>query len=269
MKINKYMATLVADMSFQCCSGTVQAVMVRLVAQIAVNCGGYLRHNGRDLSVDDLARILAFPAATLQGYLEELESAGLIARDSQIGGWFIPELVRQDEISQKRRAAGKKGAQSTNVVHLATALKTRDLSKSRHLPRQNMQQNLFNKNNDVADIETARAKKEKRTKKEKNNNIYIYIFDRKIRIDDRGSEANKVAFPGDNFTVFEREWDAIAEAFPEFDYHDDLYDMFDRHDRWLEDKGIRERNNWLPLLLGMMKKAHGGWVRADEQQIAA
>lgn len=244
MNPNKYIKSISGDMRFKRIGWVAQMVLISMTTRIAVYSDGYLQDEaGANLSLDDLAIVLDMPAVELRAQMDILEAHALVCRSDEV--WFIPELVRQAELSLKRSVAGRKGAQ-----------KTHNHSCDNILPRQN--------SSNVISLEKSKscksgAKKEKRTKKE-NNNKYIYISDRKIFTGDRGQGENFETFQGDNFTVYQREYEALQLEFPGFD-EERLFELLDGHDEFMGANPAISNDNWhIPLVSGL-RKLHGAAMK--------
>lgn len=241
MKIDKYINGLPADLRFARAGWVAQMLLISIVTRIAARAAGFFRdESGVDLALDDLVVILGMPAGELRAALDTLEAHALIMRGD--GVWFIPELVRAAEISQKRRDAGRRGAEKTNAQ-----------TRPPDLPRQNSGNVVsFDKSMAYQKRGDGFAKKEKRTKKEKNNK-YIYISDQKIFTGDRGLDGNHPVFNGNSFTVFRREMDALQLVFPGFD-DDRLWALLIGHDEFMAANPGISNDNWhIPLVSGLRK----------------
>lgn len=241
MKIDKYITSLPADLRFARAGWVAQMLLISLVTRIAARAAGFLRDEcGADLSLDDLVILLGMPVGELRAALDVLEAHSLLMRGD--GVWFIPELVKAAEISEKRREAGRRGAEKTNAF-----------SRAADLPRQNSGNVICLENSKAYQSTGQRfTKKEKRTKKEKNNK-YIYISSQKVFTGDRGEDNNHPIFNGNSFTVYRREMDALQLEFPGFDY-DRLWELLCGHDDFMGQNPAISNDNWyIPLVAGLRK----------------
>lgn len=69
---------------------------------------GYLKVNGKVILPPNLARMTGTTFKELEGYLDELESAGVFSRDDE-GCIFSRRMIRDEKIRESRAAGGSKG----------------------------------------------------------------------------------------------------------------------------------------------------------------
>lgn len=69
---------------------------------------GYLKVNGKVILSSNLARMSGGTLSEVEGYLAELESAGVFSRDEQ-GCIFSRRMIRDEKIREARAAGGIKG----------------------------------------------------------------------------------------------------------------------------------------------------------------
>jgi hypothetical protein len=69
---------------------------------------GYLKVNGKVILASNLSRMVGATLSEAEGYLEELESAGVFSRDDD-GCIFSRRMIRDEKIREARAAGGSKG----------------------------------------------------------------------------------------------------------------------------------------------------------------
>jgi hypothetical protein len=69
---------------------------------------GYLKVNGKVILPSNLARMAGATLSETEGYLDELESAGVYSTDDE-GCIFSRRMIRDEEIREARAAGGSKG----------------------------------------------------------------------------------------------------------------------------------------------------------------
>ena len=75
---------------------------------------GHLRVGGKDILPPVLARMVGASLEEVEGWLEELEQAGVFSR-TETGTIYSRRMVRDEEIRQKRAAGGVKSLDNPNV----------------------------------------------------------------------------------------------------------------------------------------------------------
>lgn len=208
-------------------------------------------HGGRLTIGAELPRLCGIEGNVFADMAGRLCAAGLMMMEGN--DILFPDMTARHDLRQKRKAAGSRGGKATMGVVSAS---------SDDLLKQNDAQVIsFEKSKASARARVEAAKKEKRTKKEKNIK-YIYIYQTKVDVSDRGTAQNPKWLDGRAFTLFRREFDAIAAAFPDT-HPDDLFAMLSRQDDWLADQAdSAQRHNWLGVTLGWLKQQLGEPVSA-------
>lgn len=94
---------------------------------------GYLKVNHKVILPVNLARIVGLSLPETEGYLSELEEAGVFSRDAD-GAIYSRRMVRDEELRQKRRAGGTLGGNPNLTRH------HKDNQKDNHKDNQKVKQ---------------------------------------------------------------------------------------------------------------------------------
>lgn len=101
---------------------------------------GYLKVNHKVIHPANLARMCGASFSETEGWLEELESAGVFSRD-EAGCIYSKRMVRDEEIRQKRAAGGCKGGNPA-LMGKKKAAKVADNGGEKVDSKDNLQANL-------------------------------------------------------------------------------------------------------------------------------
>ncbi len=225
-----------------------------LLNMLADRHDGYLRAGPVALTLEQAAATVGF-AGDVSAAAAQLFDFMLLAEDDQ--GIYIPEQRERARLRAARQAAGKKGGEITTAnrtdlrVVSSSGICSSKNSGTEDTTRRAAENRARRESFRV--VEGGNSKKEKRTKKEKINK-YIYISSRKVFTGNRGEKDNIPAYHFENFTVFDRELDALQLEFPFFD-EDKLVALMDAHDRFMSESGIPAANWHIPFCAGL-KKLH-------------
>lgn len=226
-----------------------------LLCAYANDRGGKLTVNDRALTLPEAAKIFSFMPDNLHAVIDELCACPDLLKQNEDGDgiWVIPDMVKAQNLREKRVHAGKRGGEKTTARREDICLSKKDTNLV-----------LVEKSDPCERQEDAETKKEKRTKKEKNkNNNYIYILGKKVFTGDRGSPENPKFFTADYFTIWKREYRVLEELFPLFS-DDRLDKLILQHDVWLKEQGQGAQEAWFACLLGFLKKVHAAEERASK-----
>lgn len=97
------------DASLRMCSVGARGLWIEMICIMHQGSDyGHLKVNGKVILPTNLARMTGSTLAEVEGWLEELEGAGVFSKD-EAGGIFSRRMIRDEEIRQARAAGGVKG----------------------------------------------------------------------------------------------------------------------------------------------------------------